>query len=146
MKKIYFVGGSPCAGKSTVCEIIAKKYCVIYTIATLVNSVLYLINGTYSDPNGNWHEIDRALIVLIGVLAYKMATKLPIKNTLVRMIVTYIPTMSLTFFYIWLTGFREPLASSAYQDIFINYTGLFLIISVIAIVLEKGKSKKLKGR
>ncbi len=121
-------------------------YCVIYTIATLVNSVLYLINGTYSDPNGNWHEIDRALIVLIGVLAYKMATKLPIKNTLVRMIVTYIPTMSLTFFYIWLTGFREPLASSAYQDIFINYTGLFLIISVIAIVLEKGKSKKLKGR
>lgn len=121
-------------------------YCVIYTIATLVNSVLYLINGTYSDPNGNWHEIDRALIVLIGVLAYKMATKLPIKNTLVRMIVTYIPAMSLTFFYIWLTGFREPLASSAYQDIFINYTGLFLIISVIAIVLEKGKSKKLKGR
>lgn len=121
-------------------------YCVIYTIATLVNSVLYLINRTYSDPNGNWHEIDRALIVLIGVLAYKMATKLPIKNTLVRMIVTYIPTMSLTFFYIWLTGFREPLASSAYQDIFINYTGLFLIISVIAIVLEKGKSKKLKGR
>ena len=112
-------------------------YCVIYTIATLVNSVLYLINGTYSDPNGNWHEIDRALIVLIGVLAYKMATKLPIKNTLVRMIVTYIPTMSLTFFYIWLTGFREPLASSAYQDIFINYTGLFLIISVIVIMVKK---------
>lgn len=121
-------------------------YCVIYTIATLVNSVLYLINGTYSDLNGNWHEIDRALIVLIGVLAYKMATKLPIKNTLVRMIVTYIPTMSLTFFYIWLTGFREPLASSAYQDMFINYTGLFLIISVIAIVIEKGKTKKLKGK
>ncbi len=121
-------------------------YCVIYTIATLVNSIAYLINGTYSDPNGNWHEIDRALIVLIGVLAYKMATKLPIKNTLVRMIVTYIPTMSLTFFYIWLTGFREPLASSAYQDIFINYTGLFLIISVIAIVIEKSKSKKLKRK
>ncbi len=121
-------------------------YCVIYTIATLVNSIAYLINGTYSDPNGNWHEIDRALIVLIGVLAYKMATKLPIKNTLVRMIVTYIPTMSLTFFYIWLTGFREPLASSAYQDIFINYTGLFLIISVIAIVIEKSKTKKLKRK
>ena len=117
-------------------------YCVIYTITTLVNSIAYLVSGAYSDPNGNWHEIDRALVVLIGVLAYKMATKLPIKNTLVRMIVTYIPTMSLTFFYIWLTGFREPLASSAYQDIFINYTGLFLIISVIAIVVEKSKYKK----
>ena len=117
-------------------------YCVIYTITTLVNSIAYLVSGAYSDPNGNWHEIDRALVVLIGVLAYKMATKLPIKNTLVRMIVTYIPTMLLTFFYIWLTGFREPLASSAYQDIFINYTGLFLIISVIAIVVEKSKYKK----
>ena len=49
--------------------------------------------------------------------------------------------MLLTFFYIWLTGFREPLASSAYQDIFINYTGLFLIISVIAIILEKKNQK-----
>ena len=112
-------------------------YCVIYTITTLVNSIAYLVSGAYSDPNGNWHEIDRTLVVLIGVLAYKMATKLPIKNTLVRMIVTYIPTMLLTFFYIWLTGFREPLASSAYQDIFINYTGLFLIISVIVIMVKK---------
>ena len=116
-------------------------YCVIYTIVTLVNSIAYLVSGAYSDPNGNWHEIDRALVVLIGVLAYKMATKLPIKNTLVRMIVTYIPTMLLTFFYIWLTGFREPLASSAYQDIFINYTGLFLIISIMAIILEKKNRK-----
>lgn len=119
-------------------------YCVIYTIATLVNSVAYLINGTYSDPNGNWHEIDRALIVLIGVLAYKMAMKLPIKNTLLRMTVTYIPTMSLTFFYIWLTSFREPLASSAYQDIFINYTGLFLIISIVIIIFEKINHKNKK--
>lgn len=116
-------------------------YCVIYTIATLVNSIGYLASGIYADPNGNWHEIDRALIVLIGVIAYEMATKLPIKNVWMRMIVTYIPTMLLTFFYIWTTSFREALASSAYQDIFINYTGLFLIISVIAIFLEKRKAK-----
>lgn len=30
MKKVYFVGGSPCAGKSTICEIIAKKYNLYY--------------------------------------------------------------------------------------------------------------------
>jgi len=117
-------------------------YCVIYTIATLVNSIAYLISGTYSDPSGNWHEIDRALIVLIGAIAYEMATKLPIKNTFIKMIVTYVPTMLLTFFYVWTTSFREPLASSAYQDIFINYTGLFLIISVIAVISKKRKLKK----
>lgn len=117
-------------------------YCVIYTIVTLVNSIAYLMTGTYSDPSGNWHEIDRALVVLIGIIAYEMATKLPIKNTVIRMITTYIPTMLLTFFYVWTTSFREPLATSAYRDIFINYTGLFLIVSVIAVILEKKKLRK----
>lgn len=45
-------------------------YSVLYTIATIFNSVLYLLNGKYEDPNGNWHEIDRAIIVFIIVLAY----------------------------------------------------------------------------
>ena len=116
-------------------------YCVIYTIVTLANSIGYLITGVYSDPSGNWHEIDRALIVLIGIIAYEMATKLPIKNTVIKMITTYIPTMLLTFFYVWITSFRESLAKSAYQDIFINYTGLFLIISIVVIISEKKKHK-----
>ena len=45
-------------------------YSVLYTVATIFNSVLYLLNGKYKDPNGNWHEIDRAIIVFIIVLAY----------------------------------------------------------------------------
>lgn len=114
-------------------------FCVIYTIVTIVNSIGYLASGVYEDPSGNWHEIDRALIVLIGVMAYEMATRLQINNSLIRMIVTYVPTMMLTFFYVWLSGFRESLVSSAYRDIFINYTGLFLIVSVIVIIKEKIK-------
>ena len=116
-------------------------FCVIYTIATLVNSIGYLTSGIYSDPNGNWHEIDRALIVLIGVIAYEMVTQLPVKKIWLRMAITYIPTMFLCIIYVWLSGFREPLASSAYSDIFINYTGLFLIVSSRVMVLEKKKSK-----
>jgi len=117
-------------------------FCFIYTIATLVNSIGYLISGIYFDPSGNWHEIDRAFIVLIGVIAYELATKLPAKNSLIRMTATYVPTMLLCLLYVWLSGFREPLASSAYQDIFINYTGLFLIISIVVIIVEKKKEKE----
>jgi len=36
-------------------------YSVLYTIATIFNSVLYLLNGRYEDPNGNWHELDMAI-------------------------------------------------------------------------------------
>lgn len=114
-------------------------YCVIYTVVTIVNSIGYLAAGTYFDPSGNWHELDRALIVLIGIIAYEMAVKLPIKNSLVKMTVTYVPTMLLCILFVWLSGFREPLASSAYKDIFINYTGLFLMISIAVILLEKKK-------
>ena len=45
-------------------------YTVLYTFVTVLNSILYLYNGIYEDPSGNWHEIDRAIIVLIGVVAY----------------------------------------------------------------------------
>lgn len=30
MKEIYYIGGSPCSGKSTVAEILAKKYDMFY--------------------------------------------------------------------------------------------------------------------
>lgn len=30
MEKIYFIGGSPCSGKSTVAEVISRKYNLNY--------------------------------------------------------------------------------------------------------------------
>ena len=35
---------------------IVAVYSVIYTAITLLSSVLYLCNGVYEDPSGNWHE------------------------------------------------------------------------------------------
>lgn len=116
-------------------------FSVIYTIVTILNSVLYLIQGYRDDPNGNWHELTRAGIVLIGVIAYELATKIPIKNLLIRSIVVYIPTMGLVLGFMWLNQFIEPLAESAYRDIFINYTSLFVIVSIVAIIRNKIKGK-----
>lgn len=120
-------------------------YCIIYTIVTILNSSAYLIQGCRDDPSGNWHELTRAVIVLIGVIAYEMATKMPIKNIFLRSIVVYIPTMGLVFGFVWLNQFIEPLAKSAYRDIFINYTSLFVIVSIVAFMLpllpHKGKNK-----
>ena len=39
-------------------------YTGIYTLATIFNSIIYLMQGIYEDPSGNWHEIDRTLICL----------------------------------------------------------------------------------
>ncbi len=117
-------------------------YSVIYTTATILNSALYLMQGYRDDPSGNWHELTRAVIVLIGVLAYEMSKRLPVKNVFLRSFLVYLPTMALVFGFVWLNQFIEPLAKSAYRDIFINYTGLFLIVSAIAIIGHYRKQKK----
>lgn len=77
-----------------------------------------------------------------GVMAYEMAVRLPVKNLFLRSVLVYIPTMGLTFVFVWLNQFIEPLAKSAYQDIFINYTGLFIIVSAIAIIRSYIRKRK----
>ena len=117
-------------------------YTALYTVATIFNSVLYLLDGYYEDPNGNWHEIDRAIIVLIVVLAFTMIKNLKMKNYFCKAMVVYIPTLLLTFAYVWVVGFREPLADSAYRDIFINYTIGFVIASLIGWYVARVKQKR----
>jgi len=107
-------------------------FSVIYTLVTILNSILYLLQGYREDPSGNWHELTRAVIVLIGITAYESAKNIKIRNIFIRAVAIYIPTLLMAFGAVYLNGFIEPLADSAYKDIFINYTGLFLLITVIA--------------
>jgi UDP-N-acetylmuramyl pentapeptide phosphotransferase/UDP-N-acetylglucosamine-1-phosphate transferase len=117
-------------------------YCGLFTFATLLNSILYLAKGIYEDPNGNWHEIDRAIIVLIGVLAFELCIHIKTKYRIMNAFIGYIPTLLLAFGYVWLAGLREPLSKSAYRDIFINYTMMFLCVSVIYNIINLVKKKE----
>ena len=58
---------------------IVPIYAIIYTVITLLSSVLYLYNGIYEDPSGDWHELDRVIILLIGIAAFELCTNLPVK-------------------------------------------------------------------
>ena len=117
-------------------------YCAIYTITTILNSIIYLSQGLRDDPSGNWHELDRALIIFIGILALQLYRKLEFKKKLLNIICSYIPTMLLTFLYVFLMGLRETLAQSAYKDIFVNYTLLFVLVVSIDLIIKKVKSLK----
>ena len=94
---------------------LVSVYSIIYTVITLLNSLLYLCNGIYEDLSGNWHELDRAMILLIGVAAFELCTSLPIKPLILRYVVAYIPSQLLAFAYVWFTSLREPLAKTAYH-------------------------------
>ena len=110
---------------------IVSWYGVIYTVITLLNSVLYLCSGICEDPSGNWHELDRAIILLIGFAAFGLCTSLTVKPLILRYVIAYV----------WFTGLREPLAKSAYQDIWINFTGLFVVLSLVSAAASFWKNK-----
>ena len=98
---------------------LVSVYSIIYTVITLLNSVLYLCNGIYEDPSGNWHELDRAIILLIGVAAFELCTSLPIKPLILRYVVAYIPSQLLAFAYVWFTSLRGAIGKngvSGYLD------------------------------
>ena len=121
---------------------IVSIYSIIYTVITLLNSVLYLRNGIYEDPSGNWHELDRAMILLIGIAAFELCTNLPVKPLALRYLIAYIPSQLLAFAYVWFSGLREPLAKTAYRDIWINFTSLFVLLCIINTVIYVFKKKR----
>ena len=120
---------------------IVAIYSIIYTAVTLLNSILYLGKGIYEDPSGNWHELDRAVILLIGVTAFKLCTALPVKPLILRYIIAYVPSQLLAFGYVWFSGLREELAKTAYRDIWINFASLFILLCIVNTIISIRKEK-----
>ncbi|MDE7308499.1 MAG: hypothetical protein K2N61_07535 [Lachnospiraceae bacterium] len=123
---------------------IVSVYSIIYTVITLLNSVLYLGNGIYEDPSGNWHELDRAIILLIGIAAFELCTNLPVKPLIFRYIIAYVPSQLSAFGYVWFSGLREELAKTAYRDIWINFTSLFILLCIVNTIISIRKEKRIK--
>ena len=117
-------------------------YFEIYTAATLLNSIIYLSKGVFEDPSGNWHEIDRAVIVFIVVLAYALIRYVKIKNLFLKVLIVYIPTMLLVFLYVFLRGLTVELAKTAYRDIFINYTAGFVFVTIVVFIVKIVRKKE----
>ena len=109
-------------------------YFGIYFAATITNSVIYLSKGVFEDPSGNWHELDRAVVVLIVVLAYALIRYLKVNNFFFKALAVYVPTLLLVFLYVFLRGITVELASTAYRDIFINYTAGFIFLTIVILV------------
>ena len=117
-------------------------YCLLYTLATITNSIIYLAKGTFEDPSGNWHELDRAVLVLIAVIAFALIRYLKINNFWIKVAAVYVPTLLLVFLYVFLRGLTVELARSAYRDVFINYTAGFIFVTIVVFVITMIKKKK----
>ncbi|MBR6483767.1 MAG: hypothetical protein IKT14_02005, partial [Clostridiales bacterium] len=54
----------------------------------------------------------------------------------------YVPTLLLVFLYVFLRGLTVELASSAYRDVFVNYTAGFVFVTIVVFVVNLIAKKK----
>ena len=74
--------------------------------------------------------------------AFELCMELPVKPLVLRYVVAYVSSQMLAFAYVWFTGLREPLAKTAYRDIWINFTSLFVLLCTIHTVISIYKKRK----
>lgn len=107
-------------------------WCLIYSAATIVSSAWQLISGQATDTNV--HILFRGLITFIPLIFIQALRLFQCKNIVVSVIVHYCITMALVFAGVWCIGFFGELSKHAYRDIFLNYTGVYIIVAAIIIV------------
>lgn len=115
-------------------------FSAVFAVTTLVSSALQLAQGHPTDTN--FHILNRAAIVFIAVLTIQLFVKIQLKNKVLSYLVPYAISMGVVFFYVWLTGFVEPLHPDAYRDIFLNFTAVAVVIMIGMAVVERLRGRR----
>jgi hypothetical protein len=118
-------------------------FSVIYTVTTILSSSLQLYQGQLTDTN--FHMLNRAAVVLIAVTTIVLFDKIQLKNMVLSYLVPYTISMGIVFFYVWLTGFIEPLHPNAYRDIFLNFTVVSICVMIVIYLKNKRMRRKNKN-
>lgn len=119
-------------------------FSIIYAVTTILSSSLQLYQGQQTDTN--FHILNRAAVVLIAVITIILFNKIKFKNKVLSYLVPYAISMGIVFFYIWLTGFIEPLHPDAYRDIFLNFTAISIGVMFVIFIKDKWKGDRNKSR
>ena len=93
----------------------------------------------------NFHILNRAAIVFIAVLTIMLFDKIQLKSKILSYLIPYVISMGAVFFYVWLTGFIEPLHPNAYRDIFFNFTGVAICVMIAIFIKDRWNGMKNKG-
>jgi hypothetical protein len=117
-------------------------FSIFFTGTTILSSSLQLYKGQLTDTN--FHIINRAAVILIGVITIMLFDKIQLKSKILSYLVPYVMSMGIVFFYVWITGFIEPLHPDAYRDIFLNFTAISSCVMIAIFIKDKWKGSKNK--
>ena len=116
--------------------------CIIFAGITLLSSVLNLTFAGAGAVTDDIHILARFLIVVIAIGSLYIFDWFQSWPLRIVHLVHYFVTMALVLMLVWLAGFVIELHPDAYRDIFLNYTGIYLILAVIEFVYLRARNRR----
>ncbi|MDW7650266.1 MAG: DUF6608 family protein [Bacillota bacterium] len=114
--------------------------CVVYTILTVTSSGFGLLGGRTTDTHV--HLLLRFVVTSIGIgsiLIFNLFPKWPLGGIFAF---HYTVTMSFIFALVWMSGLFIELHPDAYRDIFLNFTSVYLLLSIAIQITAWYKNRK----
>jgi len=116
---------------------IAILYCVIFTIATIVNSAAWLWFDIATNPDVHEHIMLRALIVSIISISAVIIKKIAFMGNMKHYIITCTAALIIMVVAIWIMSSGEGAHPDAFRDltrsIVIPYAVVALILGVVRL-------------
>lgn len=119
-------------GSATQSPLIVKNKleltCIIFTAVTVFASLFNLYTVGIDAATGDLHILLRLLIVGLAIGSLYIFEWFQDRSQRIVLLIHYLVTMGAVFGLVWASGFVIELHPDAYRDIFLNYTGLYVIL------------------
>ena len=113
--------------------------CVLFSLLTITSAGFSFLRGNYSDTG--LHLLLRFLVTTISLGSLLIFKIFPEWSRARVHSIHYAATMGSIFLLVWLSGLFISLHPDAYRDIFLNYTVIYILITLIYFLGQKFRYK-----
>lgn len=103
--------------------------CISYTILSIVNALLCLMNGRESSSNVN--AVMMLFYCSIAVLVLSIHHLFDVWPPVVMILIQYVIAMGLVFLSVYIGSFFDEVSEGGYRDIFVSFTVPYFIGSAV---------------
>ena len=123
----------------------AILYCVIFTIATIVNSAGWLWFGIATNPNVHEHIMLRAVIVAVIAIGVVIIKKIAFMGKMKLYIITCTAALVIMLAAILIISSGEGAHPDAFRDMTRSIAAPYAVIAAIIGVVRFIRSKKIRA-
>ncbi|MCL2202909.1 MAG: hypothetical protein FWB88_03085 [Defluviitaleaceae bacterium] len=121
-------------------------YCVIFTIATIVNSAGWLWFGIATNPDVHEHIMLRAMIVLAIAVGVVIIKKVAFLGNMKHYIITCTIALVIMLVVIWVLSSGEGAHPDAFRDLTRSIVAPYAIIAAIIGIVRLKRIKRSKNK